>query len=89
MIQFYCLPPNEPPKIWNSTKNKVIGKIPITVHEVLLTKLQFDSPVVETMSEQSIALSTAPKMKIAIIKPTATPMKPMTNARFNIFQNDL
>ena len=84
----YCLPPNEPPKMWNKTKNKVIGKIPITVHDVVLTKLQLVSPVVLTIVEQSIALSTAPKMNIAIIKPTATPMKPMTNARFNIFETD-
>lgn len=70
--------------MWNSTKNNVIGKIPMTVQLVDLTRLQFDAPVVFVMSVQSIALSTAPKMNIAIIKPTATPMNPITNARLSI-----
>ena len=78
------LPPNEPPKMWNNTKNKVIGRIPITVHDVDFTRLQLVTPVVFEMSAQSIALSTAPKMNTAIIRPTATPMNPMTNARFSI-----
>ena len=53
--------------MWNNTKNSVIGKMPITVQLVVFTRLQLVVPVVETIVEQSIALSTAPKMNINIL----------------------
>ena len=82
-LRFYLLP-NEPPKMWNNTKNNVIGKIPITVHDVFFTRLQLVTPVEFEIVEQLIALSTAPNMNTDMISPTATPMNPMTKARFSI-----
>ena len=67
-----------PPNIAKRAKNILIGKIEITVQAMPFALVHASLPSAFVVaSGQSMAASTSEYIKIPIIKPTATPMKPM------------
>jgi len=67
-----------PPKIANNAKNIEIGKMLITVHAMDFALVHASLPsAFVAASGQSIAASTSEYIKIPIMRPTATPMKPI------------
>ncbi len=67
-----------PPKIANNAKNIEIGNMLITVHAIdfALVHASFPSGFVAT-GGQSIAPSTSEYIRIPMMRPTATPIKPI------------
>lgn len=64
------------PKSCSKKKNKVTGMMPYTDHEIDFTDLHAVCPDVLLIVVQSMALSTAPIMKLPTSNPTTVLMKP-------------